>query len=84
MMLPFLSYRFGFRLDRSVFEAQIYKNGHTGPHGKKAKHRGVTRNAEEMNDEQRGKTWWYNTLAPAKYASAGREYRYSLPETKKS
>ncbi len=26
----------------------------------------------------------YNTLAPAKYASVGREYRYSLPETKKS
>ena len=26
----------------------------------------------------------YNTLAPAKYASVGREYRYSFPETKKS
>ena len=26
----------------------------------------------------------YNTLAPAKYVSVGREYRYSLPETKKS
>ena len=25
----------------------------------------------------------YNTLAPAKYASVGREYRYSLPEAKK-
>lgn len=27
---------------------------------------------------------FYHKLAPAKYASVGREYRYSLPETKKS
>lgn len=26
---------------------------------------------------------FYNTLAPAKYASVGREYRYSLPEAMK-
>ena len=36
-----------------------YINGHTGPLGKGAKHRGVTDRAEEMTDEQRGKTWWY-------------------------
>ena len=34
-------------------------NGHTGPLGKGAKHRGVSANAEEMTDEQRGKTWWH-------------------------
>ena len=36
-----------------------YINGHTGPLGKGAKHRGVSDNAEEMTDEQRGKTWWH-------------------------
>lgn len=36
-----------------------YINGHTGPLGKGAKHRGVTENAEEMTDEQRKKTWWH-------------------------
>lgn len=36
-----------------------YINGHTGPLGKGAKHRGVTENAEEMTDEQRSKTWWH-------------------------
>ncbi len=36
-----------------------YINGHTGPLGKGAKHRGVTENAQEMTDEQRGKTWWH-------------------------
>ena len=36
-----------------------YINGHTGPLGKGAKHRGVTENAEEMTDEQRAKTWWH-------------------------
>ena len=36
-----------------------YINGHTGPLGKGAKHRGVVANAEEMTDEQRGKTWWH-------------------------
>lgn len=37
-----------------------YINGHTGPLGKGAKHRGVSENAEEMTDEQRGKTWWHS------------------------
>ena len=37
-----------------------YINGHTGPLGKGAKHRGVSDNAEEMSDEIRGKTWWHN------------------------
>ena len=36
-----------------------YINGHTGPLGKGAKHRGVSDNAEEMTDEQRSKTWWH-------------------------
>lgn len=36
-----------------------YINGHTGPLGKGAKHRGVTENAEEMSDEIRAKTWWH-------------------------
>ncbi len=38
-----------------------YINGHTGPLGKGAKHRGVSANAEEMTDEQRGKTWWHSS-----------------------
>lgn len=37
-----------------------YLNGHTGPLGKGARHRGVSENAEEMTDEQRAKTWWHN------------------------
>ena len=37
-----------------------YLNGHTGPLGKGAKHRGVTAVAEEMTDEERSRTWWYN------------------------
>ena len=36
-----------------------YINGHTGPLGKGAKHRGVTENAQEMTDDQRAKTWWH-------------------------
>ena len=36
-----------------------YINGHTGPLGKGAKHRGVAAKAEEMTDEMRAKTWWH-------------------------
>ena len=36
-----------------------YINGHTGPLGKGAKHRGVSENAEEMTDDERSKTWWH-------------------------
>lgn len=36
-----------------------YINGHTGPLGKGAKHRGVSAHAEEMTDEERGRIWWY-------------------------
>lgn len=36
-----------------------YINGHTGPLGKGAKHRGVSENAEEMSDTDRSKTWWH-------------------------
>ncbi len=38
-----------------------YINGHTGPLGKGAKHRGVTENAEEMTDDMRAKTWWHQS-----------------------
>jgi len=38
-----------------------YINGHTGPLGKGAKHRGVSENAQEMSDEDRGKTWWHKS-----------------------
>ena len=37
-----------------------YINGHTGPLGKGAKHRGVSATAEEMSDEDRSKTWWHS------------------------
>ncbi len=36
-----------------------YLNGHTGPLGKGARHRGVAANAENMTDEERSRTWWY-------------------------
>lgn len=36
-----------------------YVNGHTGPLGKGARHRGVDAAAEEMTDAQRASTWWY-------------------------
>lgn len=36
-----------------------YLNGHTGPLGKGARHRGVLENAEEMTDSERAKTWWH-------------------------
>lgn len=36
-----------------------YLNGHTGPLGKGAKHRGVSAQAEEMTDEERARTWWH-------------------------
>jgi len=38
-----------------------YINGHTGPLGKGAKHRGVTATAEEMTDEERSRIWWYKS-----------------------
>ena len=37
-----------------------YLNGHTGPLGKGAKHRGVSDRAEEMTDEERGRIWWHS------------------------
>ena len=49
-------------LDSGVIGSPIklrYINGHTGPLGKGAKHRGVSANAEEMTDEQRSCTWWH-------------------------
>lgn len=36
-----------------------YLNGHTGPLGKGAKHRGVSAHAEEMTDEERARIWWH-------------------------
>lgn len=38
-----------------------YINGHTGPLGKGAKHRGVSATAEEMTDEERSRIWWYKS-----------------------
>ena len=38
-----------------------YINGHTGPLGKGAKHRGVATNADEMTDEERKRIWWYRS-----------------------
>lgn len=40
-----------------------YINGHTGPLGAGAKHRGVSEAAEDMTDEARSKTWWYRKKA---------------------
>lgn len=37
----------------------FFCNGHTGPLGKGAKHRGVTEKAQEMTDDERASTWWY-------------------------
>ena len=37
----------------------FYINGHTGPLGKGARHRGVESTASELTDEQRASTWWY-------------------------
>lgn len=37
----------------------FYINGHTGPLGKGAKHRGVSEKVQEMTDEERASTWWY-------------------------
>lgn len=39
-----------------------YQNGHTGPLGVGAVHRGVAEAAEDMTDAQRARTWWYNRL----------------------
>lgn len=36
-----------------------YINGHTGPLGKGARHRGVTESAEELTDEEKARIWWY-------------------------
>ncbi len=36
-----------------------YINGHTGPLGKGARHRGVVGAAETMEDSDRGATWWH-------------------------
>ena len=58
---PYL-YKLKAALDSKVVGEPIklrYINGHTGPLGKGAKHRGVSANAEEMTDEQRSKTWWH-------------------------
>lgn len=55
-------YKMKNALDSGIAGRQIklrYINGHTGPLGKGARHRGVSANAEEMTDEERGKTWWH-------------------------
>ncbi len=58
---PYL-FKFKAALDSGIVGKPLklrYINGHTGPLGKGAKHRGVSANAEEMTDNQRGKTWWH-------------------------
>ena len=58
---PYL-YKFKSALDSGVVGKPVklrYINGHTGPLGIGAKHRGVSENAEEMTNEQRSKTWWH-------------------------
>lgn len=50
--------------DRNICGKPIrlrYINGHTGPLGKGAKHRGVSDAAEEMTDEERSRIWWYKS-----------------------
>lgn len=50
-------------LDQKIVGEPIklrYINGHTGPLGKGARHRGVSATAESMTDEQRSKTWWHH------------------------
>lgn len=39
-----------------------YQNGHTGPLGIGAKHRGVAQAAEDISDAARARTWWYNRI----------------------
>ena len=61
---PYL-YKFKAFLDSGILGKPIklrYINGHTGPLGKGAKHRGVTENAEEITDDIRSKTWWHKNL----------------------
>ena len=58
---PYL-YKLAQFLDDNILGAPIkmnYLNGHTGPLGKGAKHRGVADTAEEMSDEMRAMTWWH-------------------------
>lgn len=58
---PYL-YKFKAAADSGIVGKPVklrYINGHTGPLGKGAKHRGVSAKAEEMTDELRSKTWWH-------------------------
>lgn len=51
-------------LDKKIVGEPVkmhYLNGHTGPLGKGAKHRGVAEKAQEMTDEQRAVTWWHSS-----------------------
>ncbi len=38
-----------------------YLNGHTGPLGPGAQHRGVNASVETLSDEAKARTWWYQT-----------------------
>ncbi len=58
---PYL-YDFKAALDAKICGEPVrlrYINGHTGPLGKGAKHRGVADSAEEMSDAERANIWWY-------------------------
>lgn len=51
-----------YLLDKKIVGSPVrmeYANGHTGPLGKGARHRGVAEAADEMSDEERSSTWWY-------------------------
>jgi len=55
-------YRMKNALDKKIVGDLIkiyYINGHTGPLGKGAKHRGVTSAADSMTDNERASSWWY-------------------------
>lgn len=57
-------YKMKNALDKKIVGDLIkvyYINGHTGPLGAGARHRGVSKQAEAMTDEERSKTWWYRS-----------------------
>jgi predicted dehydrogenase len=55
-------YRMKNALDKKIVGNLIklsYINGHTGPLGKGARHRGVASAADTMTDNERASSWWY-------------------------
>lgn len=58
---PYVNHMMKLLSDRVVGEPikVEYANGHTGPLGRGARHRGVTDAVEDLSDETRSRTWWY-------------------------